>query len=322
MFRRCKTSLLRKDLGTGAMPTLAVGMWRSSRVSDMPTTSVGMAPSLSATATKMRGSTPTTLRRPGMTLLELLLAMTITAMVIGTLGVLANGVQLSFQYAEGHGLATQHARVVLDRITQSVREATANEQFPGAIVLADEEGSWRFPETLVVWHPAGVAADPEGLPRFNELIVYCPDPAAPNRLVEITAPGDARAVPPVDDEPGWITAIEAIKASSSSDVSTLTELVRTCLVTGDDEDSRRGAVRFETRLRPSAAEWADYDHAAGTLDWQDLSWPQGIYGSQTGLRQTWVRVELQLVTGAPGNSTGGTAIPFFGSAALYHEMHR
>ena len=39
--------LLWKILETGAMPTLAVGMWRFPRVLHMPTASVGMAPNFS-----------------------------------------------------------------------------------------------------------------------------------------------------------------------------------------------------------------------------------------------------------------------------------
>ena len=68
----------------------------------------------------------------GLTLLELLVAMSIMAMVVVSLGTLANGVQQGFDYTEGHSTATQHARVTLERITRSVREAQASEQFPGA----------------------------------------------------------------------------------------------------------------------------------------------------------------------------------------------
>lgn len=262
-------------------------------------------------------------RRRGLTLMELLIAISIMVMVIGTLGALAKGIQQSFEYTEGHAVATQHARVVLERISKTVREAAANEQFPGAIVLAEEVGSWRFPHTLVVWHPDGDPAEPDGLPRFNELIIYCPRWSAPNRLVEITVPNDVRPVPPVEDKATWAAEIEAIKKSNSSQRVALTDLVRTCSVTESSITSWRGAVRFETRLRPSAAEWADY--RADNLAWDELSWVQGIYGSKTGLRQTWLRMELQLMPGeqtVAGDSAGQRAIPFLGSAALYYEMHQ
>lgn len=258
-----------------------------------------------------------------MTLLELLIALSIMVMVVGTLGALARGVQQSFEYTEGHGEATQHSRVVLERIARTVSEATANEQFPGVIVLAATELSWRFPDTLVVWHPTGEPADPQGLPRYNELVIYCPHGSMPNQLVEITAPSDTRTVPPVENTAQWRTEIEAIKKNSSSSSIMLTELMRTCSVSEDSDSEWRGAVRFETRLRPSANQWDAY--LGGSLDWDELPWVQGIYGSRTGMRQVWVRTELQLMPGANATATSRAAqraVPFLGSAALYYELHR
>jgi Tfp pilus assembly protein PilW len=258
-----------------------------------------------------------------MTLLELLIAMSIMVIVVGSLAFLAEGVQQGFLYTEGCGLATQHARVVLERIGATIREATANEQFPGAIVVAESADGERFPDTLVVWHPGGAAADPDGLPRFNELLIYCPRLSQPNELVEITVPGDTRTVPAVDDQAQWAAEISAIKASDSSDVVTLTRLVRTCSATGSIATSWRGAVRFEARIRPSQSQWDAYQD--GDLEWDELAWVQGYYGSQTGLRQTWVRSELQLLpdeAAVAAENVGGNGIPFFGSAALYYEMHK
>ena len=51
-----------------------------------------------------------------MTFVELIVAMTIMALVVGTLEVLAEAVHSAYGYNEAHGVATQHARVVLDRI--------------------------------------------------------------------------------------------------------------------------------------------------------------------------------------------------------------
>jgi hypothetical protein len=76
-------------------------------------------------------------------------------------------------------------------------------------------------------------------------------------------------------------------------------------------------VRFHVTLRPSESDWAEYEN--GDLAWTDLPWAQSIHGSQTGLRQAWCRVELQLM---PGDSAfavdpeGDTAVTFFGSAAI------
>ncbi|MFH1919679.1 MAG: prepilin-type N-terminal cleavage/methylation domain-containing protein [Planctomycetota bacterium] len=255
--------------------------------------------------------------RAGVTLLELLIALSIMVMVVGTLGGIATAVQTGFEYNQGHGAATQHARVALERITRTAREASANEAFPGLMVLADQVGSRRFPDTLVIWHPDGEPAAPEGSPQFNELVIYCPGPNDPGTLVEITT-DDTAALSA--DQAVRASQIETVKNASTSHVTTLTDLLRTGAVDNAAEADLHGAVRFEVLVRPSDAQWAD----AG-IPWEQLPWVQGIYGSKTGLRQAWVRIELQLMTGEPpaaGAVDHRQVIPFFGSAALQYTMDK
>jgi len=276
--------------------------------------------------------------RKGVTLLELLTALSIMVMVVGTLGAIARAVQLGFEYNEGRGAATQHARVALERITRMAREATANEQFPGFIVLADEVGPWRFPDTLVIWHPERTEENPQGwprdddgnphpvgpddLPRYDELLIYCPgtaDSTAPNDLVRIRLENDSRRLQPVEDETDWRPDIESIKESDAREEVVLTNLLRTGALAGAGDGQLRGAVRFESLLRPSSEQWKSAD------PWEELPWVQGTYGPQAGLRQAWLRIELELMTGeapADGAVERRQAIPFFGSAALYYVMHK
>ena len=262
-------------------------------------------------------------RPRGLTFVELVVAMTLMALLVGMLETLAQGIHDAYEYNEGHGMATQHGRVVLDRITRAASQATANEQFPGFIVLTEQVGSWQFPDTLVVWHPSGNPVDPAGLPRYKELVIYCPAPANPNQLLEITVPNDSRVVPAVSNVNSWATEIAAIKKSQAATTVVLTDLVRACPVSASTDNARRGAVRFQTRLRPSSTEWSQYQ--AGTSTWTNLPWVQDQRGVQTGLRQAWLRIEVQLMPG-PGILGENTAlqqpIPFFGSAALYYEMHK
>jgi len=252
--------------------------------------------------------------------LELLIALSIMVMVAGVLAAITRSVQLGFEYNQGHGTATQHARVVLDRISTTAREATANEAFPGFFVLAEQVDSWRFPDTLVVWHPDGPPASPEGLPRLNELVVYCPHPDDPGTLVEITTDDRAELS---QDAGVRRSQIEAVKNSQTSRRTTLTTLLRTgsfANATENTEGQLRGAVRFEVLLRPSDAQWRE-----SSIPWEQLPWVQGIYGSETGLRQAWVRIEIELVRGEPPAAEAvdhRQAIPFFGSAAVYYTMHK
>lgn len=265
-------------------------------------------------------------QRAGLTLLELLLAISIMVLIAGSLGALAQAVQSGSDFGEGHGTAAQHARVTLERITRTVSEAKASGQFPGILVVAEEIGSWRFPDTLVVWHPRqGSARNPDGLPCFDELVIYCPNPQAPNQLWELTIPAgsDTRTVPAVDAKDAWRAELQAIKVLTTASRVVLTDLLRTGAVSETSSTQQRGVMRFVDRLRPSKEEWDKYQ--SGELSWNRLSWVQGIYGPKTGLRQAWVRIELQLlpVTAASGSASrlGSQAIPFFGSAALYYDMH-
>lgn len=260
--------------------------------------------------------------RRAMTLVELLVAMTIVVMVVGAMGGLARTVQQGFEYSEGYGVATQHARVVLDRIAQNICQAMANEQFPGCLVVAETVNAYRYPDTLVIWRPTGTAAAPSGLPRYCELVIYCPHPTIPNQFVEMTAPSDTRTVPAVTDLATWQTQLAALKRATTTKTVVLSTLLRSCSTSVDGGASTlRGDARFETRLRPSATDWANYK--AGTVTWANLPWVQGVYGSQAGLRQVWVRMELQLMPGVDwveSNTAAAQAIPYFGSAALYYNL--
>jgi len=56
-----------------------------------------------------------------------------------------------------------------------------------------------------------------------------------------------------------------------------------------------------------------------------VPWVQDIHGPNTGLRQAWCRFELQLTPGEDSRASdpnGDTAIPFFGSGAIYYQLER
>lgn len=261
--------------------------------------------------------------RPALTLLELIIAMAVMLLVVGTLAGLAKGVQLGFEHGEAYGTITQHARVALERITRTVNEAKANKQFPGFLVVAENDGSYRFPETLVVWQRATPPIDTD-LPRVNELVLYCPDRNQPSVLLELKDLSDATQMPSLDPTgasyaanlASWQAKVLSIRQSTTATKVRLTPLLRTAAVPGY---GLRGAVRFESRLTPS-------DTLLKTKTWTQLQ-PysvQSVYGPGFGLRQAWMRVELQLQpqTNMDVTDAGGLySVPFFGSAAVYYLMH-
>jgi hypothetical protein len=251
--------------------------------------------------------------RRGLTLTELIIAGAIMAMLTIGMGSLVMTVHATNAYCRGQGIAAQHARVTLDRIDRAVRQARANREFPGCLVVADSIGGFDLPDTLVVWSPSGPPADPHGLPRVNELALYCPDPALPSKLVEIRSPGNANVCPPPSDEAAWATLVSTIQTSAQSVKVELTNRLRGATVSGNEA---RGCVRFEVLMSPSANDWAQY--RAATLAWKDMDWPLDYYSTQTGIRRVVCQTELQIVPG--DESDGPAAVPFFGSATLTYEL--
>jgi Tfp pilus assembly protein PilW len=261
---------------------------------------------------------PRVARRGGLTLTELLIASTIITMLAAGMGTLVMAVHATNEYCRGQAVAAQHARVTLDRFGRAVRQAHASGQFPGCIVISESEGGEDFPDCLVVWSPTGAAADPAGLPRINELTIYCPDPKKPSRLVELRDPIRTTVCPPITDESGWAALVAGIKASPSATFVELTDRLRTASASGGGSGNLCGCVRFDVLMSPSASDWSRYK--SGNLAWKAMGWPLDYYSTQTGMRRVVCQTELQIL---PGDSAAGeTAVPFFGSAILTYELTR
>ncbi|MBI2478057.1 MAG: hypothetical protein HYV60_05240 [Planctomycetia bacterium] len=111
-------------------------------------------------------------------------------------------------------------------------------------------------------------------------------------------------------------------SGSDSSAAVLTDLMRVAEVTNSSGRSvaKRGCVRFEQGLRPSAAEWQAY--RAGSVSWSSLPWVQGISGTTFGQRQALCQIELQLRPGDIDRHDKQLAVPFFGSAAIYYQLER
>lgn len=289
------------------------------------------------------------MRHLGMTMAEVLIALTIMTMIVGAVGALAQAVQTGWQRTQGQNSVTQQARVALQRISQRIRSAYSSPNHPGVMVVYDVVGSEKYPDTLVVWSPSGTPANPNGPPLISECVFYSPDPSSPNRLLEITAPADTRQIP-LDDtlnSSSWRSTLATLKTASTTNRVLLADLLRVASTTSSSNvlptnlavqqasvtdggvkltgsvSSVRGVVRFWREVTPSVSAWTSYK--AGTTSWSNLDWPQGVGGDQFGMRQVWVRFEMQLVPGTDqltSASSSQTAVPFFGSAALYPLLPR
>ena len=271
--------------------------------------------------------------RRGLTLAELLVAGTVTVMMAGTVAALATTVQTSNDAQQRSELMTQHGRVAIERIERAMNGATGNEQFPGIVAFSTTVGSFSFPDTAIVWKPANATPlNPTGLPIYAELTIFCPSATTPNVLVEITRPADATTTPKLTNAAGWATLLATFKSNTdgNSVIKPLTDLLRT---SDPGNGQKRGNIRFDLLLRPSddatanaGLGWYRNPSTAKTYDnWRSLWWPLDQYTKTTGVRQTWCRIELQLMPGADAaasDPTGKTAVPFLGSAACYHDVSK
>jgi Tfp pilus assembly protein PilV len=262
--------------------------------------------------------------RRGLTLAELLVATTIMLMIATAIATLAATVQSTNTFCQGYTVSAQHARVALSRIERTMESATANEQFPGCIVVTEQAGGQELPSTLVIWNPAGAPANPTGLPLISEIVVYSPNPARPNELLEIRLPTETATVPAATDVSNWRSLADHVKSSTSAVKVVLTTRLRTAPLTGSYEDSLtpadlRGVVRFRRLMAPTDQDWSKY--RAGNKNWQDLNWPLDSYRSTSGTRAVACQTEIQMAPGTMA-SAATTAIPFYGSASITYELPR
>ncbi|MDA1054780.1 MAG: prepilin-type N-terminal cleavage/methylation domain-containing protein [Planctomycetota bacterium] len=279
-----------------------------------------------STSRRPAAGQPLSWQRRGLTLVELLMVSAVMAILATTLAALATTVQVANQQQLGHGLALQHGQVAIGRIERAIQGATVNQQFPGFIVMSETVNGSTFPDTLVVWKPKGQPAAPDGLPRVNELVVFTPASDDSARFVELRRSSDTSEVPPLANDDDWRYLMSKLKSSAYADygsrAAVLTDLMRVGVVTNSSGQpvGKRGCIRFEQVLRPSAAEWKSYQ--TGSVSWKSLPWVQGIYGANFGQRQALCRIELQLRPGDVVSHDKQLAIPFFGSAAIYYSLER
>lgn len=274
------------------------------------------------------GHRPTKARHPaGVTLIELLMAMTITAMLSVVLGGIVLAVQTARQHTEGLEEATLQAGAALERIEFMIAHAGTYRAGGGPVTLGmavvpRRWSSFDLPEALVVWSGGrtGGMADAglqSRLPRINELVIYTPDPTEPRHLVEITHPANNGAIDFRDGS--FASAVRTLIDSPDAKKTLLVNRIRRSQLSGFAGFSTAHAanVRFELTQSPTDADLAAA--APGTAGWLALPWSGGIVSSTSGLRQATVRIELQIeprAHEARGADQKTIAIPFFGSEGI------
>jgi prepilin-type N-terminal cleavage/methylation domain-containing protein len=260
----------------------------------------------------------------GLTLAELLIATTILLMIATAVGMLASAVHGANAFSQGYLVAGQHARVALSRIEQTLRRTYATEEFPGFLVVSEQVGNQQLPQTLVVWAPSGLPANPAGRPLVKELVLFSPNPARPSELLEIRDPTNATLAPPPGNTSAWRTLTETLRNSQATSRIVLTDRLRTAPLVGEWNDSLtaaelRGLVRFQRLMAPTEEALSQY--RAGKRSWDDMDWPLDRYRATSGTRCVVCQIELQVTTSNMATAQA-TAIPFFGSFYFAYELLR
>lgn len=254
------------------------------------------------------------------TLGELLVALALVGMIMAACVSLFTAAGSAFQLAAGRAELLQEGQASLERIRRAVEGAYATAEFPGFFVLEDRAGPWYFPQTLVVWRPEGPVSSDRKRPLVDELVIFCPHPQFRSQLVEIRVPGASTLCPPIDDRQAWQALLASVLTSPSAKQVVLTRRLRV-VATGDPLIGDRPAVFFFAMLRPSEEELAQF--RAGNRTWKSLPWVHGICGPHYGLRQHWLRIELQLVkAGDSSADSPREVLPLFASTAVYFGMPR
>jgi type II secretory pathway component PulJ len=265
----------------------------------------------------------------GFTLVELLISLTLTTMLSFVMGAMILAAHDGWEHSNGLSEANQQARTSQDRIKYMISQAgqyrlTGQSTTLGIAVVEQRYPLVNSPEILVVWSggraggmvSAGVQSR---LPRVNELVIYTLSSANPTRLMEIVHPTDAsdldfRAA-------DFASRVRDVLTSALCQEILLCDRIRTSeLFSLGPSPTVAGNVRFERCDSPTDAELQSV--APGSTAWFDLVWAQGIVSSGTGMRQTNIRMELQVESRSQppgtGSATTTTAIPFFASASYRH----
>ena len=264
-------------------------------------------------------------RTAGLTLVELLIAATITTMLSVALSGLVLAVQAAWEHTRGTEDSAIQARVAFERIKYMVSHAGVYQVAgqPAALGIGVVEHSWfgvvMLPDILVVWsggRQGGMAEQGvlQRLPAINELVIYSWDPGAPRHLVEITAPSNTNSI---DFSSGnFASTILSLIESSNVEFTLISDRIRRSDLPGAGGLDEAGNIRFELVQTPSDDELAGV--VPGSETWKALKWCQGIVSLNSGMRHAHLRMEIQIEpyeTESSSVPATVAAIPFFGSAS-------
>ena len=146
--------------------------------------------------------------RTGLTLTELLVATTVTTLIVAAIGAFAHAALQGSEASMQAGNATQAGRVVLARIAHKTE--TSRQVFKISDTLGATTG---MDQVLLVWERDGEPDDPTpGLPNFVELLIYARAKYQPSLLWELRPQVDPALVVPTDQPALLFTWIDRFRS--------------------------------------------------------------------------------------------------------------
>jgi hypothetical protein len=152
-------------------------------------------------------------RRHGLTLAELLVASTVTALVVSALAVFAKAVMDGCDRASELGNSTQASRVVAARIARSVAKSSRVLKLPDS--LRAKPG---MDGVLIIWERDGELGDTApGQPNFVELVIIAPSKGNQRLLLELHPRVSPTLVAPFDNPDTLYTWIDRFRSGTDVD---------------------------------------------------------------------------------------------------------
>ncbi len=149
--------------------------------------------------------------RCGVSLVEMLVAIAVMAVLALSISTLAVAVHTSNGFAQTQAEAVQHARVAIGRIENACQAAYATPDFPGFWTISTTVGGHTFPDALIRLETSERHAGQCRRPSFaRELVAYTFDANQPHRLLEITFPHDYQPMPALSQTSLWAAFVAGL----------------------------------------------------------------------------------------------------------------
>ena len=259
--------------------------------------------------------------RGGLTLLEVAVAASLTALLASSLAAMTLATRAADDRLARIATAQTESVVACDRIRSSISRAgvyqnTGEPTTLGVQQLTQSGYYISWASMLICWtggREGDLSSDPvrNGLPVASEVLVYADPLDGSGQFCEIAFPGDAT---PIDFRTITASQIRTLIDGPTAEIAPLCEsLVRYDEASPDFGSGTtltpRTAVFFDLRYTPATPR---ITAATTATAWSELPWLYGQHDATSGLRNCQIDIELQFA-GLGSATDQSTTWPMFDS---------